>query len=72
MSIYRIRLIESLVNYIILLHQEVISTSNVLKSIMILKHIFPLLIYMLIHMITLCKIYEIIYIPHEIIGGGGD
>jgi hypothetical protein len=53
MSIYRIRLIESLVDYIILLHQEVISTSNELKSIMILKHIFPLLIYVLIHMITL-------------------
>jgi hypothetical protein len=67
MSINKIRLIESLVDYIILLHQEVISTSNVLKSIMILKNIFPLLIFVLIHMIPLCKIYEIIYIPSECI-----
>jgi len=37
MSIYRIRLIETLVDYKILLNQEVLSTSNVLKSIMIIK-----------------------------------
>ncbi len=41
MSIYRIKLIESLVDYRILLYQQVLSTSNVLKSIMILKYIFP-------------------------------
>jgi len=35
MSIYIIRLIETLVDYKILLNQEVLSTSNVLKSIMI-------------------------------------
>jgi hypothetical protein len=35
MSIYRIRLIETLVDYKILLNQEVLSTSNVFKSIMI-------------------------------------
>jgi len=35
MSIYRIRLIGSFVDYKILLNQEVLSTSNVFKSIMI-------------------------------------
>jgi hypothetical protein len=34
-------MIESMVDYKILLHQEVLFTSNVLKSIMILKYIFP-------------------------------
>jgi len=37
MSIYRIRLIEKLADHIILLNQKVLSTSNVPKSIMILK-----------------------------------
>ncbi len=37
MSIYRIRVIETLVDYKILLNQKILSTSNVLKSIMILK-----------------------------------
>jgi len=35
MSIYRIRVIETLVDYKILLNQKILSTSNVLKSIMI-------------------------------------
>jgi len=35
MSIYRIGLIETFVDYKILLNQEVISTSNVFKSIMV-------------------------------------
>jgi hypothetical protein len=39
MSIYRIRVIETLVDYKILLNQEILSTRNVLKSIMILKKI---------------------------------
>jgi hypothetical protein len=44
MSIYRIRLIETLVDYKILLNQEVLSTSNVLKSVMIfLKNPFTYL-----------------------------
>jgi hypothetical protein len=39
MSIYRIRVIETLVDYKILLNQEILSTRNVLKSIMIFKKI---------------------------------
>jgi len=35
MSIYRIKLIETLIDHIILLNQKLLSTNNVLKSIMI-------------------------------------